>query len=404
MSAVPALWNRQKIWLIVVGFTLCSFAFSQRINSIGILALVAFFLVDKNLLQKISKPLDAKLLVPFIGFFFIYFIFYLFSEKDNDAFQAMFIKMSFLLLPLLFYYESFFTASNEQKLMQWFSVLLCISFAYSIGHSMYKYYFLGVDPSIYGVFNRMSISEGIMHPGYFSNFFMFAFLWHYYHSSRHRLFFMSAFIVILLLLLSRIVLLFFILFIFWQIFNWILSTSKPILSALLIGMATLLISAGLYQLKTVKYRVDETIAGLRQTDKNVAYSAATASRKVAYEEEFKLCLDKPLFGYGLGNANQALQQGLHASGFKTLAENMHAHNQFFNTWLQTGIIGLAWLVVFLLTLIIRSIKNANVLAFWFTILVTMNLVTDDMLEIQAGIVFFVLIWSLYIIARPNRAN
>lgn len=151
----------------------------------------------------------------------------------------------------------------------------------------------------------------------------------------------------------------------------------------------------LYQSPLVGRRIRGTFSNINNTSHNIKISSATASRRIAYEEEIKLILQKPILGYGLGKADLTLKESLISSGYVALGQKMHTHSQYFNTWLQLGIIGILWLVSMLLFLASYFLKNKAQIAFWFTILVAINLMTDDMLEIQAGIVFFVLILSLY---------
>ncbi len=365
--------------------------------------MMVFFLVDKNLLQKIIQPIPVGRILPMVGFFLLYLLFYFLSDGDNLAFQSMFSKFTFFVLPILFAYESHFTKTNQKKILAAFSLALSVSFLYTLIYS-YTHFYQGIpNASPYHFLNRMTLSAGIMHPGYYSNFFMLAILWHYFSASRYRYFFIAFFTIVLLLMISRIVLLFYILFAFYIMVKYIFKTKKPFLTAVLFAALACLAGIGFYQIGTVKNRVDETIGGLKNQTSEVNLSAATASRSVAYREEIKMVKAKPILGYGLGNANDALQIQLKKSGFHALAKDMHTHNQYFNTWFHTGIFGFFWLCFLLLFLAVYFYNKNNQLAFWFTILVVMNLLTDDMLEIQAGIVFFALIWSLNLfVAQENK--
>lgn len=388
--------SRENIWLTLVGFTLTSFAFSERINSWGIALLVLFFLLDKNLIQKLKQAVELKKLWAPLIFCGSYLLFYIFSDQDGAATHSLTSKASLLFLPVLFMYESYFTDRNEKILLTIFSWALAASFLFALGSSLYVNYYQSSAPSLLSAFGRMQVSEAIMHPGYYSNYFMLAILWHYFAQQKGSLFFIAIFSVALAILLSRIVLLFYILFIFYQVWRVIKNAKRPILTASLILFNMLLIGFLALQIPHIKKRVDDTIQGVSKIEKNVDVSAATASRTIAYQAEFKLIKEQPISGYGMGNSVNVLKKELTAQGYKTLAEKMHIHNQYFNNWLQNGIPGIVVLIILLLYFLQYFYTKKMWVACWFTILVSMNLMTDDMLEIQAGIVFFALIWSLYL--------
>ncbi len=396
--------NRESVWLLFICFTLGSFAFSERINSWGVILLGVFFLADRKLIQKIKKRhLEKKILVP-VGFFLLYLIFYFFSDKTNTAEHALFSKFTFLLLPLIFYYENYFSKRNERVILYVFSIALSIGFLYELSISLYTNYFNSENPRLIVAFNRMEVSKAIMHPGYYSNYFMFGIIWHYFHGNKFRAAFIALFTFALILLLSRIVLIFYIIFIVYVAYQFVRQSAKPLVSIFYMLLTVLVGGFCLYQIPTIKSRVNETIFKINNTSKEVDISSATDSRRITYAEEIKLIYARPLLGYGLGNSTTTLRKHLYNEGYVKLSEGMNNHNQYFKIWMQLGVIGLVSLV-FLLTFLLRYFKKEQLhVAFWFTIMVVIGLLTDDMLEIQAGIVFFVLIWSLYLTQKNAIEN
>lgn len=388
--------TRQNIWIALVSFTLCSFAFSERLSSWGIALLILFFFVDKNLIQKISRPFQLSKLWAPVGFFIIYIIFYLFSDKDADAAHSLTSKASFFILPLLFSYESYFNKKNESIILMLFSIALSVGFLYELSSSLYINYFNSTTPKLAAAFSRMQISKAIMHPGYYSNYFMLGIIWHYFSKNKWSPFFITLFTIVLILLLSRIVLLFYAVFFIYAAFRNIKKSKKPFLAVCLASLLIIIIGFGVYQIPTIKNRVNNTISGISSDNKKTDVSDATAARSIAYKSEIELIKNKPILGYGMGNAVEVLKKQLRAAGYTALAEDMHVHNQYFNNWLQNGLPGILILLILLVFFLSYFYNLNNWTGCWFTVLVCMNLITDDMLEIQAGIVFFVLVWSLYL--------
>jgi O-antigen ligase len=99
----------------------------------------------------------------------------------------------------------------------------------------------------------------------------------------------------------------------------------------------------------------------------------------------------------------ALKHKLINDGYVRLAEeNMHTHNQVFHTWLDLGILGVLLLAAILLVSSQVFSRLHNRLAWWLLPLIVMNILTDDMLEVQAGTVFFAFFLTLFIYQRNNE--
>ncbi len=342
--------SRENIWLLLICLTLCSFAFSERINSWGIIFLGSFFLIDKNLVQKIkSKGFNKKLLPP-IGFFLLYLLFYLFSDMTGAADHALFSKFSFFLLPLIFFYENYFTKKNEKIILLAFSLALSLGFLYELHISLYTNYFTADHPSFSRAFNRMEVSKAIMHPGYYSNYFMFGIIWYYFNKSKYTIPFIALFTLALVLLLSRTILIFYFVFALFVAYQYTKNSARPLISGIVLLLIGIIACLGLYQIPTIKSRVVDTITKINNTSTKVDITSATDSRRITYAEEIKLVTAKPIIGYGLGNSTIVLREHLIKNGYVELGKEMNNHNQYFKTWMQLGILGFVSLVGLILFL------------------------------------------------------
>lgn len=393
--------SRENIWLVLLSFTLCTFAFSERLNSWGVILLGAFFLIDPKLFSKLKLRKFSFKLLPLLGFFSLYLVFFLFSDMKAAAGHALFSKFTFFLLPLIFFYENYFSPKNEKALLIIFSLALSCGFLYELSASLNAYYFSAETPSMMLALNRMNVSAAIMHPGYYSAYFMFGVIWHYFNKSQYRLFFIALFTVALVLLLSRIVLGLYAIFGVHIAINHIRKSSKPLATALMVGLLGIAIGALMYQIPMVGSRINETLTKFNNTSKSVDISSATDSRRITYAEEINLISKKPILGYGLGNSKPVLRAHLIETGYAELGKDMNNHNQYFKTWMELGIVGIVG-IFFLLGFLFYYFRiNKLKVAFWFTAMVSFGLLTDDLFEIQAGIVFFAIIWSLYLNQREE---
>ena len=71
------------------------------------------------------------------------------------------------------------------------------------------------------------------------------------------------------------------------------------------------------------------------------------------------------------------------------------HNQYLEYFLKFGLIGLIYFLTILFLSFQKAIKDRNGLYFSFLIIFCMFSITESNLEVQRGIVFFVLINSLF---------
>jgi O-antigen ligase len=98
------------------------------------------------------------------------------------------------------------------------------------------------------------------------------------------------------------------------------------------------------------------------------------------------------FGVGTGNAESTLEHGLNAMGQIELAQlNRNPHNQFMQTTLETGIVGLVLFLTILVFGITFGIKTGNPLLVLVSFCLAFNSLFESMLQRQSGVVFFTLL-------------
>ncbi len=405
--------NRVALWYLFVVLTAVSFTWSEHINSVGIILLVGHWLLDRKLGVKffdaVSMPPLPRLITILIWtFFFFHLLALLWSDKPIEGWQSIEVKLTFLVLPFLFSTENYLDAAKTRWLFLIFSFSCCLSFVYTFLYSYGHHQHEGWNEII----SRMNISEGIMHPGYYSNYFAFALVWCVLElksgngtSKRMQiimLLLIPFLLTALLLLISKTAILFiacFAIYIVWlatgnvrQIF---LRMAAFICCIAFLGM----IAANI---PSIKNRVYETFYDSSHLDKNLPLSNSTGSRMVAWQHEWSLIRENWLTGYGTGEANSILKTQLIKEGYVRLAEeNMHTHNQVFHTWLDVGIMGVILLLSILVTCAIWFYRQGNLLGLWLLPLIFLNILTDDMLEVQAGTVFFVFFLTLLVYQKKD---
>ncbi len=402
--------DRIQIWLFLVSMLLISFPWSERINSIIIALLVLHWLIDPHFLSKLKTlPNRAVKVFPFFLFFFVQFFFVSRAIHLEDALQTIEVKLSFLVLPLLFSTEQYFDDGNQKWLMRLFSLSCLFSAIYCfVAYRLYTYPLVGWDE----LFNRMIFSVYLMHPGYYSNFFVVAIIFLSVqlitnHSSRREkissLMGIVFFLFILFILVSKtalIILLLFCIYIIWHYLSAI--TSRPIRMVFFLALATVALIIFI-KIPSIKIRLAETRGEISSIGKNVKLSNSTGSRMMAWKVEWNLIKEKWLEGYGTGNANEILLQTFEKEGYADLVKNqMHTHNQIFHTWLDQGLAGLLSVLLFFACSFYYLYKNKGTIGLWTAALLLLYCFTDDALEIQAITVFCVTIMCLYLFKKRDK--
>jgi O-antigen ligase len=394
--------DRSSVWLFLVSLTVVSFPWNERVSSIGIILLVLHWLIDASLIQKI-KTFRFNWGIGLLWSFWVIHLIFLFRGLHSDeGLHSIEVKMCFLLLPFLFSTENYLTKKNTKQLLMWFAISCAISFVYTLSWSIYHFSSFGFSV----VFQRMNLSLALMHPGYYANYFAFAIVYLAYviieskhpFSKTHLIHWalLVYFFTVQLFLLSKTVLLFLALFsgyLLWHSFTFLKDLRVRVLSFVIVGISMLLLVSNIPIIKT---RLNETQIKLHVKPQDLEFSNSTPVRKVAWGLEWDLIKRKWIVGYGTGSANRLLLNQLKKYHYTDLVKyNMHTHNQFFHTWLDLGLLGLLLLIAWLLYFLLYSLQHHKPYLFWLMLLITINLITDDMLEIQAGAVFFILFLSLF---------
>ncbi|WP_378180276.1 O-antigen ligase family protein [Aquimarina sp. SS2-1] len=127
-------------------------------------------------------------------------------------------------------------------------------------------------------------------------------------------------------------------------------------------------------------------------------STSEKARLLSWSASFELIEEAPLFGYGIGDANDVLVKKYKELGYRYNFENQYnAHNQFLQTFLQTGILGFGTLISIFMVLAIRMKRSRN--EFSVFIILFISLVFESMLVRFNGIVFFSVVIPLLLKKR-----
>lgn len=368
--------------------------------SLGVFLLVSLISMIKNW----KKHSFQKHQFLFAGFFLLFPIALVYTEDLTYGLKLLERNIAWFLLPVL----APFALSIKKKDL--FKALH--TFAWAV-HAMVL--FLGLfalwrymetkDPLVFYYDELVSVVK--FHPVYLSVYLLFSLLifaegWKK-KRLEHKLFFKIGIIafdlVLLILLSSKMVLaLFFIVVLIVVLKDY---KSKKIVLSSLTGMVLLV--AIIMQFPETRNRINDSLFSSwelldKETFKyNDPFTGITL-RLITW----KFVMDKfaknenVLIGLGTGDAKEYINQvyrerKMDDGGYI----DFNMHNQYLEYILKFGLIGFLYFITILFLSFKRAIKERNGLYFSFLLIFCMFSITESNLEVQRGIVFFVLINTIF---------
>jgi O-antigen ligase len=142
---------------------------------------------------------------------------------------------------------------------------------------------------------------------------------------------------------------------------------------------------------------------LNSIGKDVRFNNSTGSRLSALLVGIDLMKQKLLLGYGTANGNAVLLQELEYRGYTDLVKwKMHTHNQYLKYGLEYGLIGLFIFLGTWLFSLANAIKYKQYLPMILLVMLGVHCFTDDVLDVQYGILFFLPWLSILLINHSFR--
>ncbi len=388
------------VYLIYAGLLLPSLIANYIL--IGFLIFCLFFLIKEKLW---SYPFDNKLTLLLVLFYLLHIVGLLYTENTKQGLFDLEKKISLIAIPLLA--SPLFNQLTFVNIHRLRIGIGLISLASSLGYlafAGFRYYIMFDKDAFY--FENFIPYNYV----YFSYYFSFAILclmyefWTVTIKPFWRfaiLFVLPAYALAILTVVSSkmgiisFLVGYFVLLIFY-IKNYKLVIAG-VVSILLISV--LLISTNITTLerfinlkekveilKKDKYSYDEPFTGL-----TLRLTFWRLAVKHLVED------DTYVFGTGTGDAQDYLNKiyalhNLDAGGYK----DFNPHNQWVQTFLQLGLLGVFLLALIFTLSVIRAIKNNNFILLLFLIISLCFALSESILEVNKGIVFFSLFITILV--------
>ena len=318
----------------------------------------------------------------------------LYSQNTGAAFFDLEVKLSFLLLPLLFGFQ------KPDPAIKLLSILRLYVFA-----GLISGLFLLINNLLYysenGQFLTYMTYSTFLHPSYLSMYFGFSILAAVFLLLNKS---GNVFCIVLSMLIAltniyfaeskAAIIVTFVLLIYML---FMLINPKYRAFASLISLALLVsflfFANKIHRFSSISY-VFEHLKETMEHPENAVES--TALRVLVWQASTEVIKDNPLIGVGIGDVHSELSKVYMKKNIVHALEiNMNSHNQYLETTVALGIIGLLLLLLMLFAPLFY-VQNNTFLIYGFILIIAFNILVESMFNTQAGVIFFSFFYSLLI--------
>jgi O-antigen ligase len=403
------------IMLLLLGSLSLGQEFATNILMLLLFLLTLFLAKKQDWLRTLSSPI-----------FILPSLFYLFSwlslfwtESMDQAFPMLETKASFLLAPLLLGLSAhFYKANFRVKALRAFVIgnlvaaMIALAYAafrsFNEGH-LYQIATDGISKQY--LFLYTHLAEPIMHPGYFASFLGLGLFISLYLSNKEKgrkylYLSIASFLFLMMLLLQTRINLLAVLFIFpVGVVYWAFKQKAYKLLAFafapVLALALLLVIAGesfrdrYLQLPDFSYDISGD-----------DFNSATY-RLAEWECAAELINENLWTGTGVGDNREELIETYRRKQFwQGVEKRYNAHNQYLESFISTGLIGLFLLLLALLYYLYTFWKRKDYINLVGLLFLLICLLTESMFERVWGVLLFTIYFPLmmYLGESPSEEN
>jgi O-antigen ligase len=412
----------QKFKLYLLYGMIITIVFSRlNLNSLCMILFTLAWLVEGKLKNKWALLKKDKLFIAYAFYFLIQFVGMTQSENIYSGWLGVEDKLGFLMLPMVFCSTPFLNINMRGKIMLALSLAITIAAIYCLAIASIQYFDTG--NSVFFFYHQL-VSPISQHAVYFSvyTFIAFVFLVSEHGSLpwllKNRLIYISWLIFLLFflfLLSSKMVLLVVILYLFRLFFRF---GNKKISrwQAIAGGFSAMLLIIAIISTNNPVEKRFIDLKGNIEFLKKEKYDAGTyfngwQFRLLLWRVTYEIIRDKHawLIGVGSSDAQATLEEkyldlGLYAGGSNPDHHGYlkyNCHNQFLQTMLQSGIIGLLLLLGWCCMLFKKTLSGKESVLSWSLVIIICFFFIESVCERQYGVVLCTLIPLMYIYTCKN---
>lgn len=357
--------------------------------------------------ETITNIKYKNLVVLFVSFYVIHLIGLLYSANIDFGLFDLEIKLSILIFPILISTSPSLSPVNVKNILLAFIVGCSVAVFICLSYAIYKYIETGQTHRF--AYSYLSVFH---HVTYFSMYLNLAIVIIIYFlfktkssfSKHHIIFFrflILLFSLMIILLFAKNGVICLVLILLTAVFYLAFREKKIVQSMLLISgfilLSVCIVKFVPYTASRLNNLINVVIQPAPDTEKNAAES--TAVRVLIWPVSLELIKENFLFGVGTGDIKDQLLKKYKDRGLSgALKRRLNAHNQYLQTFAALGLVGFLILTGCLILPFLLSIKEKKHLYSFFLLIIAVNLLTESMLEVQAGVVFYAFFNSFFLFA------
>ncbi|MCX6291722.1 MAG: O-antigen ligase family protein [Bacteroidetes bacterium] len=376
----------------------------QSVSVMCIAAMLLLWLFSGDAMVSFTVIKQDKKILFFLFFYMAHLVGLLYTANFSFAFFDLQSKLSFLLCPLLF---PALIISKEQftKLKLIFvsgctaGALLCLFFSYrnysanpSPHYFYYTYYSHFLHPSYFSMYLNLAIIfladelirkwDVLSHVKKIAGISLCYFLFVTIIQLSARTASVVAFVTVFVFLLYR----------FKQDVKWGRKYVISFLFLVSLFLVQFYLLNHVNRFNDVKSIIKEEPvqpAGNKIEEPIIENENSTGLHMKIWKYSIALGKRSPLIGVGTGDIKDELENIYRENNFNAgVAGRFNCHNQFLNTFVALGLIGLISLFLMYYPGLKISFKNRDWIYFFFLLIVILNSMTECLFEKQNGILFF----------------
>lgn len=390
-------------------------SFNQLPHRIITIFLIINFLLQQDLLQRLKSSVKNKTFWVCLGLFLLPLFWAPFSDRGATFFSIEKLLSFPIYALILFCYPP--KMNLIYKGIWMLSITLSVIFMISLIHRIYYLYveFFMQAPSLsvaieglnktywWNKFTHLSLMSFFRaHPSYLGMYITFTVFYLAFTlnetlatKKKYSVVLISILLMFQLLLAAKMAIITTIIcFLIWAGFE-IVVNKKWLLGLIVvstIAICTLLVNLYLPAVKdrfTVNYRM------FLENDQKLSEENVASQRIFVWSCSIRGILEKPVFGHGPGAAQLYLNDCARDQSL-TRTLNQNAHNQFLQTTLSFGLVGLIVILTYFLVGSIQATHCNNKIFFAFLVITMLSFQTESMLSRQMGITFFCFFFTSFL--------
>lgn len=395
--------RKDNIMLLSMQLVVATLPFVEHINSWAIIFMTLVWLFTVNYSTYSFSFRTRKLSLFFIFYFIWLLIGLLYTDNIQEGFRDVVLKLSFVIFPFILLFDKRIDQHFFRGVIRAFYYMMFIVSIYMLILAWINLLNSDVDGISealnFFTYEKLANNLGIQ-PIYLSMYMVFSFfavIWDFFIDPRIGLTwngkwmariwaFHYYMMVVLLSSRMELLVLLFISFLGIGYFEgkrmkkWGIAIFK-----MLVLMSFTIFILGVFPVNKARYKEMVDI----EKDYTQTKWGGRSIRIQKWKNALELIAQQPILGTGVGDMQEELQKVYLKNNFEVAYRlRYNPHNQYLQTWLSTGLVGLILIAGILLLSLFYAIDSKNALYVALVLLLAISMITESMLERQKGLVFF----------------